>query len=48
MLKPSECAMRRFFCNGEDYDYCSLSGEPTECYEEGCEKGDADDAPDTY
>lgn len=48
MYKPEECGMCRHFSNGEEHDFCSLTGEPRECYEEPCEDGDSDDAPDFY
>lgn len=48
MLKPEDCGMCRHFRNGEENDFCSLTGEQRECYEEPCKDGDADDAPDFY
>lgn len=48
MLKPEDCGMCRHFRNGEERDFCSLTGEPRECYEDPCEEGDADAAPNFY
>lgn len=48
MIKPENCGMCNHFRNGVLYDYCDLTGGPVECYEDPCEEGDADDAPDFY
>lgn len=42
MMKPEDCGMCRNFRNGEEYDFCAVTGEPRECYEKPCEDGEAD------
>lgn len=40
MKRPKDCGMCRHFTNGDDYDYCALTGEQVECYEQSCEYGE--------